>query len=183
MTGRMRPWITRGRRRVFSQPPWLTVEEHEIELPDGRVIPDWSWVITPEFVNIVAVTTDGHYLIFRQTKYAVAGETLAVCGGYIEAGERPLATAQRELLEETGHASDAWTALGSYAIDGNRGSGVGHFFLATGARPVAPPTADDLEDQELLRMSRDEVEAALMRGEFKVAPWAANVAMALLVAR
>lgn len=180
MTSPLRLWRTRARRRVLHLPPWLTVEQHEVELPDGRVIPDWAWVATPAFVNVVAVTSDGLFLVFRQTKYAVAGETLAVCGGYLEPGEQPLATAQRELLEETGHAADAWTELGTYAIDGNRGSGVGHFFLATGARPVASPAADDLEDQELLRMTRDEVRAALMRGEFKVAPWAANVALALL---
>jgi ADP-ribose pyrophosphatase len=176
----MQPWKVRAREVVLSQPPYIVVENHTVELPDGRVIPEWAWVITPDFVNVAAVTEAGEWLCFRQTKYAVAGTALAPVGGYLEPGEDPLAAARREMLEETGYASDDWLALGSYAVDGNRGAGNGHLFLARGARRVADIHADDLEEQELLLLSRDEVAAALARGEFKVLPWAANMALALL---
>jgi hypothetical protein len=53
-------------------------------------------------------------------------------------------------------------------------------FLASGARPVAEPDADDLEEQELLLLTRDEVETALFGGEFKVIAWSNVVALALL---
>jgi ADP-ribose pyrophosphatase len=39
--------------------------------------------------------------------------------------------------------------------------------------------ADDLEEQELLLLSRAEVETALDAGEFKLLPWAVAVALAL----
>jgi ADP-ribose pyrophosphatase len=65
-------------------------------------------------------------------------------------------------------------------LDGNRGGGHGHLFLARGARKVAEPDADDLEEQELLTLSRAEVEAALLAGEFKVLSWATVVALALV---
>ena len=64
-------------------------------------------------------------------------------------------------------------------MDANRGVGVAYPFLATGARRVAEIDADDLEEQELLLLSRAEVEAALDAGEFKSLPWAAAVALAL----
>ncbi|NLG48750.1 MAG: NUDIX hydrolase [Chloroflexi bacterium] len=175
----MQPWKTRDRRTVWERPPWLTVEQHTIELPDGRVIPDWAWVITPDYVNIVAVTTDQRWLCFRQTKYAVQGSTLALVGGYMEPGEQPLPAAQRELREETGYEADTWTALGHYAVDGNRGAGTAHLYMAQGARRVAAIASDDLEEQEQLLLTRAEVEQALLRGEFKVLPWAAAVALAL----
>ena len=175
-----KPWRMRARRTVLDLGPWLQVETHEVELPDGRVIADWPWLVTREYVNVVAVTEDGRFLVFRQTKYAVDGQTLAPMGGYLEPGEAPLLTAQRELLEETGYEAEAWTALGSYAVDGNRGNGVGHLFLARGARRVAEPASDDLEEQELLLLTRAEVEEALLRGEFKVMSWATVVALALL---
>jgi ADP-ribose pyrophosphatase len=135
-------------------------------------------VITPDYVNIVPVTREGQFLCFRQTKYAV-GVTLALAGGYLEPGEDPLIAAQRELREETGYAADDWTPLGRYAVDGNRGAGAAHLFLATGAYYAGEVESDDLEAQELLRLSRAEVEAALMDGEFKVLPWAASVGLAL----
>jgi ADP-ribose pyrophosphatase len=54
-----------------------------------------------------------------------------------------------------------------------------NLFLARGARKVAEPDSDDLEDQRLLLLDRSELEEALDRGEFKVATWAAIVALAL----
>ena len=176
----MQAWKTRDRQVVLHQPPYLSVENHTVELPDGRLIENWAWLVTPDFINVVAVTEEGSWLLFRQTKYAVQGTSLAPVGGYLEPGEDPLAAAQRELLEETGYAADEWIGLGAYAIDGNRGAGNGHLFLARGARLAGPTHADDLEEQELLLLSRAEVADALARGEFKVMPWAANVALALM---
>jgi ADP-ribose pyrophosphatase len=177
----MQPWKTLSRKTILDDGKYLTVEAHEVELPDGRIIPNWPWVITPDFVNVVAETSEGQFLFFRQTKYAVSGLTLAPVGGYLEPGEEPLATAQRELLEETGYQADLWTALGSFPVDGNRGCGTAHFYLAQEARRVAAIDADDLEEQELLLLSRAEVEKALIAGEFKLVSWTAVVALALRV--
>ncbi|HFB52588.1 MAG TPA: NUDIX hydrolase [Anaerolineae bacterium] len=181
MDNKFTPWKTIARRTVLHTPPYLSVEMRTIQLPDGRTIPDWAWIDTPDYINVVAVTRAGEFICFRQTKYAVEGTSLAVVGGYIEPGEDPLAAARRELLEETGYRAERWQSLGSYAVDGNRGAGVAHFFLAQGAEKTAEIDADDLEAQELLLLSRAEVESALARHEFKVLPWAAIVSLALQV--
>lgn len=175
----MKGWHTRSRRKVLDRSPFLVVEDHRVELPDGRVIPDWPWVIAPDYVNVVAVTGAGRYLMFRQGKYGVEQPCLAPPGGYLDPGEEPRAAAERELLEETGHRAEVWEHLGSFVADGNRGVGRAHFYLARGARRVAEPVVDDLEEQELLELDRREVEAALDRGEMAVLPWAAVVALAL----
>lgn len=176
----MDPWRTRSRRTLVDLSPWLSVEERTVELPDGRVIDDWPWVESREFANVVAVTEDGRFLVLRQTKYAVEGPTLGSVGGYLEPDEDPVETAKRELREETGYDAPEWRALGRYAVDGNRGCGVGHLFLAEGASKVAEPNADDLEEQELLLLTRAEVEEALLAGAFGVLSWAAVVALALV---
>ena len=44
---------------------------------------------------------------------------------------------------------------------------------------VAESIVDDLEEQQLLRLSRLQVEAALEAGEIKVLAWAAAVTFAL----
>ncbi|MBE7549511.1 MAG: NUDIX hydrolase [Anaerolineales bacterium] len=175
----MQPWKTRFRKKVLDYGRFLVVEQHTIELPDGRTLSDWPWLITPDYVNVAAVTTAGEFLCFRQTKYAVDGISLAAVGGYLDPGEAPLAAAQRELLEETGYESPDWLSLGRYAVDGNRGAGTAHLFLARQARRVAEVKADDLEEQQLLRLSGAEVEAALVAGEFKVLAWVAVIALAL----
>lgn len=178
----MQPWKTLARSTLLQVGDGrrLTVENHVVQLPDARVIDDWSYVVTPDYVNIVAVTTDNHFILFRQTKYAAAGISLATAGGYIEMGEDPLVAAQRELLEETGYVAAHWTALGTYAVDGNRGCGNGHLFLAEAATWQQAIYVDDLEEQELRLLTKAEVETALHGGEFKVLSWATAIALALL---
>ena len=176
----MQSWKTISRRVILNHSKFLTVEDHTVELPEGRVISKWPWVITPDYVNVAVLTQDGEFLCFRQTKYAIAGTSLASVGGYLEPGEEPLAAAKRELLEETGYEAPEWADLGHYRVAGNRGVATAYLFLARGARRVTEPDADDLEEQQLLRLSRAEVEAALAAGEFKVLAWATVMALALL---
>ena len=176
----MQPWKTLSRRTILNHSRFLVVEEHTIELPDGRVISDWPWIISPDYVIVLAVTEDGEFLCFRQTKYGVDGTSLAPVGGYLEPGEDPLTAAQRELLEETGYEAPDWINLGQYRVGGNHGAGMAHLFLARGARRVAEINSDDLEEQELFPLTRSEIEAALAAGEFKVLAWTTAVALALL---
>lgn len=130
----MENWKTLSRRTILRHSKFLTVESHTVALPDGQIIPDWAWLIMPDYVNVVAVTTENTFLCFRQTKYSVSGVSLAPVGGMLEAGEAPLRGAQRELMEETGYEAADWIDLGHYQVDGNRGGGAGYLFLATGAR-------------------------------------------------
>lgn len=174
------PWQCLSRESVLDRPPWLRLEEHHLRLPGGKEIPDWLWVVTPDFINVVAVTKERSFLCFRQTKYAVEGPTLALVGGYLSPGEDARAAAARELLEETGYQSNTWSSLGSFAIDGNRGCGRGHLFLAENCVFSGKTESDDLETQQLLRLTHDEVRAALLSGAFGVLPWTAALALALL---
>lgn len=172
-------WQTRSVHKVFESGKWVSIEHHEVELPDGRVIPDWPWITTPSYINIVPVTPAGRILCFRQLKYAFDTPSLALVGGYIEPGEEPLAAAQRELLEETGCTASGWHSLGNYWVDPNRGVARGHFFLALDAQSVADRDADDLEFQEPRLLTLSEAADALANGDFQVQAWALCLALAL----
>jgi ADP-ribose pyrophosphatase len=175
----LRVWKTVSRKTILNHGKFLTVENHVVKLPDGRVIPDWAWLIIPSAAIVLAVTEDHKFLCFRQTKYAVEGTSLAPVGGMLEPNEKPIDAAKRELLEEMGCESSDWVNLGSHILDPNRGIATMHLFLALNAKQTAEPNSDDLEDQELLFLSREEIETALHAGEFKVLAWSAVVAMSL----
>ena len=176
----MQAWKTLKRILVFDHSKWLSVEDHTVQLPDGTTIEKWPWVISPDFVNVVALDEKRHMLCFRQVKYAVEGVSLAPVGGYIDDGEAPLVCAKRELKEEMGGEAAEWVSLGSYPVDGNHGCGIAHLYLAKGVRKLYDITVDDLEEQELITLTLEEVREALARGDFKVLSWSTAIALALL---
>jgi 8-oxo-dGTP pyrophosphatase MutT (NUDIX family) len=175
----MKPWKTLSRTVVLDHSKWLKVEDHTIELPNGTIIDKWCWIISPEYVNVVVQNDDGDFLCFRQTKYAAEGTTLAPVGGYLDPGEEPLDCAKRELREEMGCEAREWVRLGRFPCDGNHGNGMANLFLAKGAHRVGEIIADDLEEQEIVTLSRNEMMNALLNGDFKVLSWSTAVALAL----
>ena len=176
----MRLWKTLKKETILDLNKFLKVEKHTIELPDGRIIDDWPWIISPDYVLVLPLTEQGTLLMFHQTKYAVEGTSFAPVGGHLEPGEEPLAAAKRELREEMGCEAEEWISFGGYRANGNNGGGTGYLFLAINTRKVCEPIIDDLEDMELTELTIDEAEQKLFQGEIKVMGWVAMVAVGLL---
>ena len=167
----MTEWKTKFKHKILDHSKYLQVEKHHIELPDGQIIEDWPWLIMPDYCNVVAVTKAGYFVCLRQSKYAITGLSLAPVGGYIEPDEDPLEAARRELIEEAGYGGGTWTHLGCYPVDSNRGAGNAHMFLAQDVYEVAKAESDDLEEQEILLLTREQLDAALNAGDIKILPW------------
>lgn len=80
--------------------PWLTARRDELELPDGRIIPEYYVLEYPDWVNVIAITKDGHFVMERQYRHALGCTCYELPCGVMEEGETPLEAAQRELAEE-----------------------------------------------------------------------------------
>jgi ADP-ribose pyrophosphatase len=173
-----RPWETIARRELLDRRPWLRVWSEDVRLPDGRVIGDFSTFDMPDYAMVVAITPDNLVVAERNYKHGPRRSGLHLPAGYLEPGEDPLRAAQRELLEETGYAADDWTPIGSFVIDGNRGGGTGHFFLAHGARRVAAPDAGDLEEIVIALLPLGDLVAATRGGAVNVLSVAAAIGLA-----
>jgi len=87
------------------------------------------------------------------------------------------------LQEECGLASEAWTGLGTFAIDGNRGQAKVHIFLAWDCRAAEPIPSDDLEVGELVWLTADELDAHLHKGDIATLGVAAATLLALPLIR
>lgn len=49
------------RSEYLIQRPWLTARRDEVELPDGRIVPEYYVLEYSDWVNVIAVTKDGHF--------------------------------------------------------------------------------------------------------------------------
>ena len=104
----------------------------------------------PGAVAIVAVDEEEKVVLVRQLREPARKELLEIPAGTIDAGEEPLATAQRELAEETGLRGGRWQHAASFWTTPGFCRERMHMFAAEGVeRGEASPAAD--EDLELVR--------------------------------
>ncbi len=89
----------------------LKVHRDTVRLPDGSQ-GEREYIRHPGAVAIVALFDDGKVLLERQFRYPHRREFIEIPAGKLDPGEPHLATAKRELLEETGYVAAEWTRLG-----------------------------------------------------------------------
>ncbi|NLE49851.1 MAG: NUDIX hydrolase [Chloroflexi bacterium] len=177
----MKPWHVLSNTVLLDCSPWLRVYREHVRLPNGHELDDYYRIDMPDWAQIFAVTEDGHVPMVRHYKHGAGVTSLELPAGYLDEGEAPDEAARRELLEETGLVADEWRALGSYFIDGNRGCGATHIFLARGARQVRAPQLEASEIMEQKRLTLAEVRAAWLGGTFKNLGTLGAVGLALAV--
>lgn len=89
----------------------LDIRCDRVRTPDGHEV-------TREYVRhqgaavIIPVLDDGRLVFERQFRYPLRRTFIEFPAGKIDAGENPMRTAQRELLEETGYTAHEWRHLG-----------------------------------------------------------------------
>jgi len=156
----------------------LHVRRDSVRLPDGSIATR-EYVVHPGAVLMVPVLSDGRLVVVRQFRYPVGRVFIEFPAGKLDPGESEIATAKRELEEETGYAATTWTPLGGiHSVVGYSDERI-DFFVAEGLIEIGAKP-DDGEFLEVIVMSLDEMLAALDRGEITDAK---TVAALLLYAR
>ena len=120
-----------------------------------------------DWVNVVALDADGRSLMIRQYRFGVGYTTLETPGGMVDPGEDSKTAAARELLEETGFASDNWSYLGAVEPNPAFHNHLCHHWLAQDVYRAQTQDLGDGESIALEFMTQEQVRAAVVSGELK----------------
>jgi ADP-ribose pyrophosphatase len=126
-----------------------------VVVEDGYEIAD-----TADAVAIVALDAEERVVLVRQRRVAIDGELLELPAGLIDEGEELLASAQRELREETGLHGGSWRELASFWTSPGFVNERVTVFVAAGLEE-GDAEPDEGEELDVVRWTLSEVEARM----------------------
>lgn len=123
---------------------------------------------THSWTNIIALTPGRKVLMVNQYRHGTKGESLEIPGGAMDARDlKPLETAKRELLEETGHEAAEWHLIGAAHPNPAILDNTCFIYLALGAKKVAELKLDEAEELEVLAIGLDEIPSMIREGKIR----------------
>lgn len=163
---------------LVDRHPWICLREQDVVLPNGVRIDGYITWEEREYALVVVSTENGIPLV-HQYKHGLQSFSLDLPGGYLDAGEEPLACAKRELLEETGLIADNWVHLASLVLDNNRGNTKAHLFFAKNAHIESLPSLDETEELTVDFYTWQQLTIMVNDGQITSLPTVAALYMAL----
>jgi 8-oxo-dGTP pyrophosphatase MutT (NUDIX family) len=137
--------------RIFS------IREDRYQLPRHEKEASFYVLESSDWVNVIPLTEQGEVVLIRQFRFGTENVTLEIPGGIVDPGHTPLIAARKELLEETGYASDQWEYLGyvhpNPAFLNNRC----HSFLAKAVKRIAETAPEESEEFEVVLVPYPEI--------------------------
>ena len=122
---------------------WLAVRSDTVRVPNGTILSPYHTIEFPEWVCAIALTPEREIVLIEEYRHGIERLSIELpCGAPEDESEDVLDAMKRELLEETGYASQEWHVLGSSTANTARQNNRVHAFLALDARKVADQALD-----------------------------------------
>lgn len=153
--------------------PWLTARCDKVQLPNGKVNSEYYILEYPTWVNVIAITEDGDFLMVEQYRHGLQEILTELVAGVVESEEEPLAAAKRELLEETGYGDGEWHLNTVISQNPSSTTNLTYSFIATGVKKLTSQNLDETEDIAIKLLSENEVKQLLLSDKIKQALMAA----------
>lgn len=134
----------------------IRLVERDLVLPNGRRT-KFHIVLHPGAVAIVPVHANGDVVLLKQFRPTIGETIYEIPAGTIERGEKPLATAKREIIEETGFSAKKWEKIGEFYTAPGFCTELMHVYVAKELTPAQLPGDAD----EILKPVRMPIDAAL----------------------
>lgn len=144
-------------RKLTYRGPVFWITSDRVEEPSGvRALRD---VVRHTGSVVVLATQNGprepHVLLERQYRHAAEDYLWEVPAGRIDKGEKALAAAKRELLEETGYTARSWKRILHFFASPGFVAETMTVFWARGLKPgPAQPEEDEVIEQHLVPLSK-----------------------------
>lgn len=154
----IKKWKVLASKYLFERKPWLTIREDKLEMPNGTTMEGYYVFEYPDWVNVIALTVEGKFVMVRQYRHAVQEVNYELSAGVCDdVDQDTLISAQRELLEETGYGGGEWSKWMVNTANPGTHTNMTHCYIAKNVVKITDQKLDKTEDISVHIMSPDEV--------------------------
>ena len=83
MEKKIEKWQTLSTEYLIKR-PWLTARRDCVRLPDGRINDEYYLLEYPDWVNVLAITDNGSFVMIEQYRHGIDRVITELCAGVIE---------------------------------------------------------------------------------------------------
>jgi len=160
-----RKWKVLESTKLLSKGTWMNLRQERVQLPSGAIVPEWFILEFPNWVNVIAITKDGDFVMEDQYRHALGQTHYELVAGVIDPGETPLEAAKRELSEETGFGGGEWELFMEVSPNPTNHTNISYTFLATGVEKLCDQHTEATEDIHVDIFNHEEVKELLESGQ------------------
>ena len=156
------PWKTID-SEVRYENNWLAIRHENVITPAGT--PGIYGVVSfkNKAVGVIPLDADGNTYLVGQYRYALDEYTWEIPEGGAPVGQDMLASAQRELQEETGFVAARWTKLARIHTSNSATDEEGFIYVAEELTP-GPHAPEETEELQLLKLPLADAVQMVMDG-------------------
>ncbi len=123
------PWKSLSQRKIYNN-PWISLTEHEVINPNGGKGIYGVVHFENLAIGILAIEKDGAVWLVGQYRFPINGYSWEIPEGGGPHNDDPLASAIRELKEETGFKAKYWKEIQRMHLSNSVSDEVGIIYLA-----------------------------------------------------
>jgi len=165
----MKKWKILSKKDV-SPSHWFPIEQHTVELPNGKIVDDYYITTVGEVAMVLPITKEGKIVLVKQYKHAGQAIFLELPGGFRQTNKTIEESALAELEEETGIKTtlDNLIPLGGITITPTKSNQITYAFLAKDLSFNSQTHFDELEEIEVVLFDPKEVLQMIKEGKINV---------------
>lgn len=157
------PWKTLSSRNIYSN-EWIQSREDQVITPGGSNGIYGVVSFNNLAIGIIPLDKDLNTYLVGQYRYPLDLYSWEIPMGGGPKNDAPLASAKRELQEETGLTASSWEEIMTIHTSNSVTDETGYIFIARGLEQ-GQATPDDTEDLKVKKLPFEEAYQMVMNGE------------------
>ena len=160
-------WKLISRDKVYDGNPYIKIYKDTVKLPNNKIINDYHRIEVNNAVMLLIENDKKELLVYNEYRHGIGDVSYTFPAGGIENNESIEAASEREVMEELGYKFNNIKLLKKYIVSGSYMFSELNMVSIKNIEKISEPKEIDIENPEIMWLSKKSVKEALFNDKFK----------------